>query len=969
MLDLNAGYRRRPARRTTDVEGPHGQLGTRLTNRLGSDNTNRFTDVDLMATGQVTAVTGGADTPASGTGDRRAHQHFIHTHGFQLVDPYFVQQGANFGQHFILTERVHHITGHNTTQYALTQCLNHVTAFDQRRHQQAFFSTAILSGNHQILCHVDQSTSQVTGVRCLQGGIGQTLTGTVSRDEVLEYVQTFTEVAGNRRFNNGAIRLGHQTTHTGQLTNLCRGAPRTGIGHHEDGVEGALLFILAVAVFHHFDAQVFHHCLGDVVIGTRPDIHHLVITLAAGHQTGSKLLLNLAHFVFGSINHGVLGIRDHHVFHTDGGTGQGGFAEAQIHQLVSKDTGLFGAENPVASVKQLGDGFLGHVLVDHGKAQTRRHDIPQLAAAGGSIGNKGALFHAAFQISYHFVNTHFHPGMQIYLLVGQGAHHFFGVGKNLAFTLGIYLVTADVVQTQHHVLGRADNRLAVGRGEDVVGRHHQRTGFQLGFQGQRQMHRHLVTIEVRVEGSTHQRMQLDCLTFDQYRLERLDTQTVKGRRPVQHHRVFANHFGEDIPHLGGFALDHLLGSFDRRGQATRFQLGEDKRLEQLQGHFLGQTGLVQLQRRTYHDHGTTGVVDPLTQQVLTETTLLTLDHVSQGLQRALVGASDGTATTTVIQQRIHRFLQHALFVAHDDVRGAQVQQTLETVVPVDHPTVQIVQVGGGKTTTIQRYQRTQIRRQNRQHGKDHPLRLVTGILEGFHQLETLGQLLQLGIGVGGFHFLTEDLDLFDQVQLHEQLLHRFGTHFGFEFVAEFFQGVEVFFVGQQLATLQRRHSRLGDHKGFEVQHPLDIAQGHVQHQADTGRQRLQEPDVRGGASQLNVAHALTANLGEGDFNATLLTDNTTMLETLVLAAQTLIVLDRTKDTRTEQAIPFRLEGTVINGFRLFHFAERPGADQIRRCQRDLEFIKLRDLSLTFKQIQQVFQGQSSVASFTLSILS
>ena len=127
--------------------------------------------------------------------------------------------------------------------------------------------------------------------------------------------------------------------------------------------------------------------------------------------------------------------------------------------------------------------------------------------------------------------------------------------------------------------------------------------------------------------------------------------------------------------------------------------------------------------------------------------------------------------------------------------------------------------------------------------------------------------------------------------------------------------------------------------------------------------------MRGGAGQFDMAHALTANLGKGDFDATLLTDHTTVLETLVLAAQTLIVLDRTKDTRTEQAIPFRLEGTIVNGFRLFHFAERPGADQIRRCQRDLEFIKLRDLSLTFKQIQQVFQGQSSVASFTLSILS
>ena len=173
----------------------------------------------------------------------------------------------------------------------------------------------------------------------------------MSRDEVLEYVQTFTEVTGNRRFDNGAIRLRHQTTHTGQLTNLSSGTPRPGIGHHEDGVERALLFVLAVAVFNHFNTEVFHHRLGDLVIGTSPNIHDLVITLTASHQTGSKLLLDLAYFLFGRVDHGVLGIRNHHVFHTNGRTRQRCFAEAQVHQLVSEDTGLFGAENPVTGVQ------------------------------------------------------------------------------------------------------------------------------------------------------------------------------------------------------------------------------------------------------------------------------------------------------------------------------------------------------------------------------------------------------------------------------------------------------------------------------------------------------------------------------------------------------------------------------------------------------------------------------------------
>ena len=62
-------------------------------------------------------------------------------------------------------------------------------------------------GNHQVLRHVNQTTSQVTGVRRFQCGIRQTFTSTVGGDEVLEYVQTFTEVRGDWRFDDGAIRF------------------------------------------------------------------------------------------------------------------------------------------------------------------------------------------------------------------------------------------------------------------------------------------------------------------------------------------------------------------------------------------------------------------------------------------------------------------------------------------------------------------------------------------------------------------------------------------------------------------------------------------------------------------------------------------------------------------------------------------------------------------------------------------
>ena len=140
--------------------------------------------------------------------------------------------------------------------------------------------------------------------------------------------------------------------------------------------------------------------------------------------------------------------------------------------------------------------------------------------------------------------------------------------------------------------------------KDVVGGHHQHAGFELALQRQRHMDRHLVAIEVGVEGRADERMQLDGLTLDQHGLERLNAEPVKRRRPVQHHRMLADHLLQDIPDLGPLLLHHALGGLDGLRHAVEFELGIDERLEQLERHLLGQTALMQLQFRADHDHRT-----------------------------------------------------------------------------------------------------------------------------------------------------------------------------------------------------------------------------------------------------------------------------------------------------------------------------------------------------------------------------
>ena len=156
----------------------------------------------------------------------------------------------------------------------------------------------------------------------------------MGRDEVLQYVQALPEVRRDRRLDDGAVRLRHQAAHAGELADLRRGTAGAGVGHHEDGIERLLTDLLTLVIGDLVGAELLHHGLGDLVVGARPDVHHLVVALAVGDQTGGVLLLDLLHlFLGGRQNLGLL-LRHHHVVDADGDAGAGRVMEARVHQLV-----------------------------------------------------------------------------------------------------------------------------------------------------------------------------------------------------------------------------------------------------------------------------------------------------------------------------------------------------------------------------------------------------------------------------------------------------------------------------------------------------------------------------------------------------------------------------------------------------------------------------------------------------------
>ena len=267
--------------------------------------------------------------------------------------------------------------------------------------------------------------------------------------------------------------------------------------------------------------------------------------------------------------------------------------------------------------------------------------------------------------------------------------------------------------------------------KNVVRGKHEHAAFELRFEGQRKVHSHLVTVEVSVESRTNERVKTDRITFDELRIEGLNTQTVKRRSTVQHNRMVFNNLFENVPHFRTFCVNELLSSLERIDNAIFFQSLDDERLVKFESHALRKTALVHLEFRTHDDHGTARVVHALTEKVHTEAALLTLDEFRERLQRA--GRTGAHCATTAIEQLVHCFLEHTLFVAENHVRSLDVNQLLQTVVAVDHATVEFVQVRGSETATIERNERTKIRRNHRKNVKNHPFRLVREAL-GFTRI-------------------------------------------------------------------------------------------------------------------------------------------------------------------------------------------------------------------------------------------
>ena len=97
------------------------------------------------------------------------------------------------------------------------------------------------------------------------------------------------------------------------------------------------------------------------------------------------------------------------------------------------------------------------------------------------------------------------------------------------------------------------------------------------------------------------------------------------------------------------------------------------------------------------------------------------------------------------------------------------------------------------------------------------------------------------------------------------------------------------------------------------------------------------------SGQVDVTHALAADLGARDLDAAALAHDALVADALVLAAVALPVLGRTEDALAEEPVLLGLERPVVDGLRLGDLAGAPGANLLGRGEADLDCVEIIDV--------------------------
>src|SRR5665809_66718 len=145
------------------MEGTHGELGARLTDRLCGDDADGFAEIDRRAAGEIAPIAFGADAVAGLAGQRRADAHFLHARRLQRLDLLLLDQLAGLDDHFA-GRRVLDVVGGGAAEHARPERHRDLAGLDDRARGDALFGAAIVLGDDTVLRHVDPTPRQIARV-------------------------------------------------------------------------------------------------------------------------------------------------------------------------------------------------------------------------------------------------------------------------------------------------------------------------------------------------------------------------------------------------------------------------------------------------------------------------------------------------------------------------------------------------------------------------------------------------------------------------------------------------------------------------------------------------------------------------------------------------------------------------------------------------------------------------------------
>ncbi len=245
-----------------------------------------------------------------------------------------------------------------------------------------------------------------------------------------------------------------------------------------------------------------------------------------------------------------------------------------------------------------------------------------------------------------------------------------------------------------------------------------------------------------------------------------------------------HHVFEDIPYHSLLAVDNLLGALDSLYDAALDELANHEGLVKLGRHKFRDTALMHLQFRANDDYRTRRIVDTLTEKVLTETSLLTLERVGKRLERTVDITLHSRRLAAIVEQRVDSLLQQTLLVAQNHLGSLNVDKTLQTVVADDHTAVEVVKVGSGEASAIERHERTEFRGNHRHSLQNHPLRLIA-VGRSDETVDNLQALQRLCLALLRAVFVSDTAQFGSEVgeiDILEKFIDSLGTHLGHKLV-------------------------------------------------------------------------------------------------------------------------------------------------------------------------------------------